>query len=103
IGDFVSFKFINVAFSGKEEEAGGGAPVDTATKPNSVIPDELLTSCIARLSRLYYPTLSLVSKSFRSLLSSPELYKARSLSSRTKTCLYLCLESSSDSRWFILC
>ncbi|CAF2153283.1 unnamed protein product, partial [Brassica napus] len=93
----------NVAFSGKEEEAGGGAPVDTATKPNSVIPDELLTSCIARLSRLYYPTISLVSKSFRSLLSSPELYKARSLSSRTKTCLYLCLESSSDSRWFILC
>ncbi|KAF8083210.1 hypothetical protein N665_0788s0010 [Sinapis alba] len=71
--------------------------------PTPSLPDELLTSCIARLSRLHYPTLSLVSKSFRSLLASPELYKARSLSSRTESCLYLCLESSSDSLWFTLC
>lgn len=73
------------------------------SNPTPSLPDELLTSCIARLSRLYYPTFSLVSKSFGSLLASPELYKARSLSSRTESCLYLCLESSSDSRWFTLC
>ncbi|KAL0718900.1 hypothetical protein Bca4012_068223 [Brassica carinata] len=78
-------------------------PSTPQPNPTPSLPDELLTSCIARLSRLYYPTLSLVSKTFRSLLASPELYKARSLSSRTESCLYLCLESSTDSRWFTLC
>ncbi|CAH8384275.1 unnamed protein product [Eruca vesicaria subsp. sativa] len=71
--------------------------------PTPTLPDEILTSCIAKLSSLYYPTLSLVSKSFRSLLASPELYKARSLSGHTESCLYLCLESSSDSGWFTPC
>ncbi|KAF3533008.1 hypothetical protein DY000_02041773 [Brassica cretica] len=87
----------------KKKKLAEELPSTRQTNPTPSLPDELLTSCIARLSRLYYPTLSLVSKSFRSLLSSPELYKARSLSSRTETCLYLCLESSSDSRWFTLC
>ncbi|CAH8273117.1 unnamed protein product [Arabidopsis lyrata] len=41
------------------------------------LPDELLVSCLARVSRLHYATLSLVSKSFRSLIASPELYKTR--------------------------
>ncbi|KAG7565087.1 Kelch repeat type 1 [Arabidopsis suecica] len=57
----------------------------------SSLPDDLILSCVARVSRLYYPTLSLVSKSFRSLLASPELYKARSLLGRTESCLYVCL------------
>ncbi|KAL9290855.1 putative F-box domain, kelch-type beta propeller, F-box-like domain superfamily [Arabidopsis thaliana] len=44
--------------------------------PNQSIPYDLLLDIIARVPRLYYPTLSLVSKSFRALLASPELYKA---------------------------
>ncbi|CAA7050680.1 unnamed protein product [Microthlaspi erraticum] len=64
------------------------------------LPDELLLSCFARVSRSQYPTLSLVSKRFRSLLSSPELYKARSLSGHTESCLYICLWSSPGYRWF---
>ncbi|KAF3599788.1 hypothetical protein F2Q69_00037297 [Brassica cretica] len=87
----------------KKKKLAEELPSTQQTNPTPSLPDELLTSCIARLSRLYYPTVSLVSKSFRSLLSSPELYKARSLVSRTETCLYLCLESSSDSCWFTLC
>ncbi|CDY68916.1 BnaA01g36490D [Brassica napus] len=87
----------------KEKKLEEELPSTPQPNPTPSLPDELLTSCIARLSRLYYPTLSLVSKSFRSLLASPELYKARSLSFRTESCLYLCLESSSDSRWFTLC
>ncbi|CAN7049132.1 unnamed protein product [Brassica rapa subsp. trilocularis] len=42
-------------------------------------PDDLSMSCFACVSRLYHPTLSLVSKSFASLLASRELYKTRSL------------------------
>ncbi|EOA18060.1 hypothetical protein CARUB_v10006506mg [Capsella rubella] len=68
-------------------------------------PSDLLLNCVARVSRLYYPTLSLVSKSFRSLLASPQLYKARSLLDRTESCLYVCLELDSfeNPSWFALC
>ena len=72
--------------------------------PNPSLPDDLLLSILTRVSRLYYPTLSLVSKSVRSLLTSPALYKARSLSGQTKGyCLYVCLSSLSNSTWFTLC
>ncbi|CDY42633.1 BnaC01g00450D [Brassica napus] len=57
--------------------------------PNPSLPDDLLLSCFARASRLYYPTLSLVSKSFASLFASPELYKTRSSLGRTESCLYV--------------
>ncbi|CAA7028149.1 unnamed protein product [Microthlaspi erraticum] len=60
--------------------------------PNPSLPDDLLLSYFARVSRLYYPTLSLVSKRFQSLLSSVELYKARSHLGNTDICLYVCLE-----------
>ncbi|EOA19614.1 hypothetical protein CARUB_v10002890mg [Capsella rubella] len=68
------------------------------------LPDDLILSCLARVSRLHYPTLSLVSKSFRSLLASPELYKTRSLLGRTESCLYVCLRfpPEPNKRWFTL-
>ncbi|KAG2242598.1 hypothetical protein Bca4012_086232 [Brassica carinata] len=73
--------------------------------PNPSLPDDLLLSCFARASRLYYPTLSLVSKSFASLFASPELYKTRSSLGRTESCLYVCLSFHPDPtpRWFTLC
>ncbi|XP_010515348.1 PREDICTED: F-box/kelch-repeat protein At5g51250-like [Camelina sativa] len=70
------------------------------------LPNDLLLSCVARVSILYYPTLSLVSKSFRSILTSPELYNARSVLGRTESCLYVCLMSKpylNSSCWFTLC
>ncbi|CAL9232517.1 unnamed protein product [Arabidopsis halleri] len=69
------------------------------------IPDDLLFNCLARVSRLYYPILSLVSKRFRSLGSSLELYENRMLLGHTENCLYLSLRfsSESDTRWFTLC
>ncbi|CAL9242749.1 unnamed protein product, partial [Arabidopsis halleri] len=69
------------------------------------LPDDLLLTCFARVSRLYYPTLSLVSKSFRTILASPELGKTRALLNRTETCLYVCLKFRHDpnQRWFTLC
>ncbi|CAA7042981.1 unnamed protein product [Microthlaspi erraticum] len=44
----------------------------------SSLPDDMAVNCLARISRWYYPTLSTVSKMFRSLVSSTELYAARS-------------------------
>ncbi|KAG7552913.1 F-box-like domain superfamily [Arabidopsis thaliana x Arabidopsis arenosa] len=70
------------------------------------LPDDVLVSCLARVSRLHYPILSLVSKNFRSLIASPELYKTRSLLGRTESCLYVCLGFPPDpynQRWFTLC
>lgn len=70
------------------------------------LPDDLLVSILACVSRLYYPTLSLVSKRFRSLLTSPELYRRRSLLGRTENCLYVCLRFNRTEkipRWFMLC
>ncbi|ESQ46955.1 hypothetical protein EUTSA_v10028206mg [Eutrema salsugineum] len=71
------------------------------SSPIPSLPNDLLLSCFARISRLYYPTLSLVSKSFRCLLSSPEFHQTRSLSGRTESCLYVCLLDS-NPRWFTL-
>ncbi|XP_010442407.1 PREDICTED: F-box/kelch-repeat protein At4g23580-like [Camelina sativa] len=71
-----------------------------------MLPDDLILNCLARVSRLYYPTLSLVSKKFRSILTSTELYQTRTLLGRTENCLYVCLQSRNDYktlRWFTLC
>ncbi|CAA7028146.1 unnamed protein product [Microthlaspi erraticum] len=73
------------------------------SNPNPWLPDDLLLSCLARVSRLYYPALFLVSKRFRSLLVSPEIYKARSLLGHTETCLYVFFELNSYSQWYTLC
>ncbi|KAF3523334.1 hypothetical protein F2Q69_00049524 [Brassica cretica] len=55
------------------------------------LPHDLLLNCLARVSRLYYPTLCLVSKRFRSPITSLELYQTRALLGHTESCLYLCL------------
>ncbi|CAH8344751.1 unnamed protein product [Eruca vesicaria subsp. sativa] len=73
------------------------------------LPYDLLLNILARVSRLYYPTLSLVSKTFRSVVASPDLYETRSLLHRTESCLYLCLRSHRPNLpdpipyWFALC
>ncbi|KFK30128.1 hypothetical protein AALP_AA7G220700 [Arabis alpina] len=76
--------------------------------PNPSLPDDLLLSCFARASRLYYPTLSLASKTFRSLIASPELYQARSSLGQSESCLYVYLTFRPESpdptpSWYTLC
>ncbi|CAN6880159.1 unnamed protein product [Brassica oleracea] len=70
----------------------------------SSLPDEIADNILARVSRCNYPSLSLVSKRFHSLLSSPELYKTRSHIRTTEPCLYVCLKHDEDqpSKWFTL-
>ncbi|XP_010467791.1 PREDICTED: F-box/kelch-repeat protein At4g19865-like [Camelina sativa] len=70
----------------------------------SLLPDEIAMNCLARISRSYYPTLSVVSKSFRSIISSTELYAARSHIGTTEQCLYVCIREheSRFPQWFTL-
>ncbi|CAH8357056.1 unnamed protein product [Eruca vesicaria subsp. sativa] len=74
------------------------------------LPYDLILNIIGRVSRMYYPTLSLVSKKMRSVIASPELVKARSLLNRNnESCLYMCLRYYLDpsrdptTHWFALC
>ncbi|KAL1201809.1 F-box/kelch-repeat protein [Cardamine amara subsp. amara] len=68
-----------------------------------MLPDDLILNCLARVSRLYYPTLSLVSKKLRSFIASIDLYQTRTLLGRTENCLYVCLRQSNSLGWFTLC
>ncbi|KAJ4869561.1 F-box/kelch-repeat protein [Raphanus sativus] len=67
-----------------------------------VLPDDIVMNCLTFVSRLDHGSLYLVSKLHRSLMLSPELYQARSLTGRTERCIYLCLSIPSDpfARWF---
>ncbi|CAH8322219.1 unnamed protein product [Eruca vesicaria subsp. sativa] len=56
----------------------------------SSLPDEIVENILARISKWDYPKLSLVSKRFLSLLSSPELYTTRSRIRTTELCIYIC-------------
>uniref|UniRef100_A0A0D3CGU2 F-box domain-containing protein n=1 Tax=Brassica oleracea var. oleracea TaxID=109376 RepID=A0A0D3CGU2_BRAOL len=67
------------------------------------LPDDLLLNFFVRVSVLYYPILSIVSKRFRCLLASLALYQTRKLLNRTESCIYVCLQyGTEESRWFTL-
>ncbi|KAL1188301.1 F-box/kelch-repeat protein [Cardamine amara subsp. amara] len=78
------------------------SPAIEVIEPTSVLslPKDLLLNCLARISRLHYPTLSLVSKTFRSIIASPELYETRSRLNRTEKCLYLVLHFPFDTKTY---
>uniref|UniRef100_M4D2G0 F-box domain-containing protein n=1 Tax=Brassica campestris TaxID=3711 RepID=M4D2G0_BRACM len=67
-------------------------------KPNpsppsfSSLPDVIILNCLARISMSYYPILSLVSKTFRSLILSRNLNHARSYHKTQEKLFYICLQ-----------
>ncbi|CAN8307933.1 unnamed protein product [Cochlearia groenlandica] len=90
----------------KKKKKKTPSPATIESRPSlTSLPRDLLLNCLARVSRLHYPTLSLVSKHFRSIVASTELYETRSLLRRTESCLYLCLRIPLDPNtyWFTLC
>nr|VDD41645.1 unnamed protein product [Brassica oleracea] len=68
------------------------------------LPEEMVLSCLARVSRSEHASLSLVSKRHRSLMFTPELYNLRSLFGCTENLIYLCLRipPHPNPRWFTL-
>ncbi|CAN6808711.1 unnamed protein product [Brassica oleracea] len=69
------------------------------------LPDDVIIDIVARVPRSHYPTLSLVSKSFRKLIASPTLYKRRSFLGITQHRLYAVLrnpQTRDDFSFYIL-
>ncbi|XP_018436299.2 F-box/kelch-repeat protein At4g38940-like [Raphanus sativus] len=70
------------------------------------LPEDVIIDILARSSRCDHPTLSLVSKHFRSLIASPDLQARRSLLACTEHRLYVALYDINISylyHWYILC
>ncbi|XP_024004093.1 F-box/kelch-repeat protein At4g38940 [Eutrema salsugineum] len=57
----------------------------------TLLPEDVIIDILARVQRCDYPTLSLVSKHFRSIVESSEIYARRSLLGCTENCLYVVL------------
>ncbi|ESQ55381.1 hypothetical protein EUTSA_v10025408mg [Eutrema salsugineum] len=88
----------------KKKKTKNSSPPQPSSPSFSLLPDDIAVNCLARISRSHYPNLSIVSKSFRSLVSSTELYAARSHLGSTEQCLYVCLSDKSYQfpQWFTL-
>ncbi|CAA7046952.1 unnamed protein product [Microthlaspi erraticum] len=82
------------------------AKKENPSEPPSLItlPEDVIFDIIARVSRCDYATLSVVSKHFRSLVTSPELYPRRSLLGCNEQCLYAVLynKKTHDDRLYML-
>ncbi|EOA19729.1 hypothetical protein CARUB_v10003779mg [Capsella rubella] len=65
------------------------------------LPDDIIVDIIAHVSRWDYPNLCLVSKYFRSLVSSCELYRRRSLLGCTEACIYSALLDYETNRYHL--
>lgn len=68
------------------------------------LPYDVVVNILARILRIYYPILSLVSKSFRPLLALPDLEYARSRIGKPDKYLHVCLNLNNkpNPSWFIL-
>ncbi|KAH0693626.1 F-box/kelch-repeat protein SKIP6-like [Solanum tuberosum] len=66
------------------------------------LPDDIALQCLARVPRSHHPILSLVSKSWRCILSSTALYTTRSILRTTETFLYLNIRVNSTFHWYTL-
>ncbi|XP_018443393.2 F-box/kelch-repeat protein At4g39753-like [Raphanus sativus] len=87
----------------------GVEPPRKKLKPNTPpsflsLPDEIILHCLARISSSYYPKLSLVSKTFRSLIISTELSYARFHHKTGEPHFSICLQLPDCPRpsWFTL-
>ncbi|GMH23991.1 hypothetical protein Nepgr_025834 [Nepenthes gracilis] len=94
--------------------AAASAPTDTTDYhsqplfPN--LPNDVALQCLARVPRSHHPSLSLVCKSWRSIIRSPLLYSTRRSLNSTESFLYLNVRllnpNSKDAtpsfKWFVL-
>ncbi|KAG2312729.1 hypothetical protein Bca52824_024286 [Brassica carinata] len=63
------------------------------SSPITSLPEDVAVDILARVPRDDYPRVSLVSKRFRSLVSSPEIYARRSSLGFAEHCLYVLIRN----------
>ncbi|XP_027077473.1 F-box/kelch-repeat protein SKIP6-like isoform X1 [Coffea arabica] len=82
----------------------GGQPPRPSAEPQLIpdLPDDVSINCLSRIPRYYYPKLSLVSRSWRSAITSSALFTTRSLLHTTQTSLYLNLRINYSFHWYTL-
>ncbi|KAJ4884172.1 F-box/kelch-repeat protein [Raphanus sativus] len=68
----------------------------SSSSPITSLPEDIVVDILARVPRRDYPRVSLVSKHFRSLVSSREIYARRSSLGCTEHCIYLVLFDSDN-------
>ncbi|XP_058096622.1 F-box/kelch-repeat protein SKIP6-like [Magnolia sinica] len=89
-----------------EETDSDHSPVNTSpcgTLPPLIpnLPDDISLQCIARVPRSFHPNLSLVSRSFHSLLRSPLFYTVRSHLNISQHFLYITIRTPRPSSSFL--
>ncbi|KAL1190282.1 putative F-box/kelch-repeat protein [Cardamine amara subsp. amara] len=84
--------------------ATSSLPDDSSLPSDLPLPNEISMNCFAFVPRRYYPSLSLVSKSFCESITSPELDLVRSLLNTTENVLYVALRLYLEQtpRWYSL-
>ncbi|XP_027077477.2 F-box/kelch-repeat protein SKIP6-like [Coffea arabica] len=82
----------------------GGQPPQPSAEPQLIpdVPDDVSINCLSRIPRYHYPKLSLVSRSWRSAITSSALFTTRSLLHTTQTSLYLNLRINYSFHWYTL-
>lgn len=80
------------------------APSSSSSSRLLLLPDDITLNCLARVPRCYYPLISIVSKAFKRLIASPEIYVQRSVLRCTERVLYVVLRSHATEtpRWYTL-
>lgn len=80
------------------------APSSSSSSLLLLLPDEITQNCLARVPRCYYPLISIVSKTFKRLIASPDIYFQRSVLRCTERVLYVVLRSHATEtpRWYTL-
>ncbi|XP_010243345.1 PREDICTED: F-box/kelch-repeat protein SKIP6-like [Nelumbo nucifera] len=87
-------------------EVEATSTVDSDSPPSILIPslpDDVALQCIARVPRFYHCDLSLVCKSWRSILRSPIFFSTRSQLNCTQCFLFINVRIHGSSfKWFVL-
>lgn len=80
---------------------GGGAEIEVCLIPG--LPNDLAIQCIARIPIVFHPFLSLVSKTWKSLLQSPLLFNTRHSFNLQEQLLFLMFRTNNSSyQWYAL-
>nr|DAD40187.1 TPA_asm: hypothetical protein HUJ06_014510 [Nelumbo nucifera] len=95
------------AMKGTSSSSGATSTVDSDSPPPSLLvpdlPDDVALQCIARVPSFYHCDLSLVCKSWRSILRSPIFFSTRSLLNCTQHFLFINVRIHGSSfKWFVL-